>query len=94
MAQSIKIKIAGTEYPLMANTPEMEQFIRLAAEEINAMLGKYDARFPDKPLVDKLAFVTLNETVAKITAQRRLAEVKEEVSSLCADTEAYLKGKE
>ena len=50
MAQSIKIKIAGTEYPLMANTPEMEQFIRLAAEEINAMLGKYDARFPTSPL--------------------------------------------
>lgn len=90
MAQSITLKIAGKEYPLMANSPEMEQVMRLAAEDINKMLAKYDEKFPTYPLVDKLAFVTLNETVSKLNAQRKMTALAEEATALKADTDAYL----
>ena len=40
MEQSIKIRIAGKEYPLKANSPEMEQMLRLAAETINQKLAE------------------------------------------------------
>ena len=92
MAQSITLKIAGTEYQLAANTPETEQRMRLAAEDINAMLMKYDSRFPERPLVDKLAFVALQEAVGKIAGQQSVIAVKNEIDALQADTDAYLKG--
>lgn len=94
MAQSITIKIAGTEYPLVAPDEQREALMRTAAEEINAMLAKYDAKFPDKPLVDKLAFVTLNATVAKLAARQSIAAAQQEIAELCSLTEDYLKGKE
>ena len=62
MGQSIKIKIAGNEYPLVAATPEMEQLMRLAAEAINQKLTAYDAKFPNKSLSDKLSFVALRDS--------------------------------
>lgn len=92
MSQNITIKIAGTDYPLVANSPEMEQLMRLSAEEIGRMLAKYDEKFPDKSLVDKLAFVALNQTVGKIAAQRKVIAVGEEVEALQAETQAYLEG--
>ena len=49
MEQSIKIRIAGKEYPLKANSPEMEQMLRLAAETINQKLAAYDAKHPGTP---------------------------------------------
>ena len=66
MEQSITIKIAGKDYPLKATSPEMEQLMRLAADSINQKLAAYDAKFPDKTLVDKLSFVALNETVSRM----------------------------
>jgi len=90
MAQSIKIKIAGVEYPLMASSPEMEQMMRLAAEGINQKLAAYDAKFPNRSLSDKLAFVALNETVARLTSQKRLSEAGEETRKLQEDLESYL----
>ena len=35
MAQNIKLKIAGIEYPMAVNSPEMEETMRIAAEEIS-----------------------------------------------------------
>ena len=63
MDQSITLKIAGREYSLKVQSPEMEQLMRLGAESINRTLAVYDQRYPDKSLVDKLAFVTLREAV-------------------------------
>ena len=91
MGQSIKIKIAGNEYPLVAATPEMEQLMRLAAEAINQKLTAYDAKFPNKSLSDKLSFVALNETVTRLTYQKRIADAGEEVRKLQEDVESYLK---
>ena len=90
--QNIKLHIAGKEYALKAATPEMEQAMRLAAEHINRVLSKYNAKFPDKPLEDKLAFVTLNETVGKILLQNKLNAVAAEIGALQVETESYLKG--
>ena len=92
MAQSITLKIAGKDYPLVASTPEMERHMRVAAEEIAAMLAKYDARFPDKATADKLAFVTLNEAVAKLMLQEKAQALSDEASALEAELESYLKG--
>ena len=91
MGQSIKIKIAGNEYPLVASTPEMEQLMRLAAEALNQKLTAYDAKFPNKYLSDKLSFVALNETVTRLTYQKRIADAGEEARKLQEDVESYLK---
>ena len=90
MDQSITLRIAGKEYSLKVQSPEMEQLMRLAAENINLMLAKYDEKFPDKTLVDKLSFVTLNETVALLSTQRKLARAGEEAKALQGDIETYL----
>ena len=90
MEQSIKIKIAGVEYPLKASSPEMEQLMRLAAEAINQKLSAYDAKFPNKSLSDKLSFVALNEAIGRISCQKRLAEAGDEVKKFQEDVESYL----
>lgn len=91
MAQSIKIRIAGIEYPLMASSPQMEQMMRLAAESINQKLAAYDAKFPDKSLADKLAFVALNEAIGRLTNQKRYSEVSQEAEMLQEEVDTYLK---
>ena len=90
MAQNIKLKIAGKEYPMVAPTPEMEEAMRLAAEEINRKFNSYDLRYPDKPALDKLIIVTLNETVNRIACQKRMQQLGEEVDALQADLDSYL----
>lgn len=90
--QNITLKIAGKEFALRASSPEMEQAMRLSAEQINASLAKYDQKFPGKPLDDKLIFVCLNETVGKILMQNKLSALSVEVTALKNDTDAYLKG--
>lgn len=90
MAQSITLKIAGKEYPLKADTPEMEQLMRYAAETINQKLQAYDAKFPDKTLVDKLSFVALNETVNRLSAQKKLSIAAEEAKRMLSQTNTYL----
>ena len=90
MGQSIKIKIAGNEYPLVASSPEMERLMRLAAEAINQKLTAYDAKFPNKSLSDKLSFVALNETVSRLTYQKKLSEASDEAKKLQEDVDSYL----
>ena len=90
MDQSITLKIAGKEYPLKAATPEMEQMMRIAAEAIGKRLAQYDAKFPEKELIDKLVFVTLNETVNRIAVQRKLAAQEEGEKKLLDEISSYL----
>lgn len=91
--QNITLKIAGKEYALKAKSPEMEQIMRLSAEEINSVLAKYDEKFPDRSLSDKLAFVTLNETMARLTAERKFLKLVQEVDEFKVQTDEYLKDK-
>lgn len=90
MDRSITIKIAGKEYPLKVTSPEMEQLMRIAAEAINQKLQAYDSKFPGKDQIDKLAFVTLNEAIARISFQKKLAALEESEKKLLAETQSYL----
>ena len=90
MEQSITIRIAGTDYPLKATSPEMEQLMRIAAETINKKIAAYDARFPERSLADKLSFVALNETVSRLATQRKLEQAAQEAASLKKETDDYL----
>lgn len=89
--QSITLKIAGKDYSLIAQSPEAEHFMRVAAENIRKMMESYDQKFPDKSVLDKLAFVALNETVSMLLAQRKLAKFTDEEAALEAEIESYLK---
>ena len=86
----ITVKIAGTDYKLKADSPESEQFTRLAADEINGMLAKYDARFTDRTLSDKLVFVALLETKVKLQYAARMNEIVKEARLLKEETDSYL----
>ena len=90
MAQNIKLKIAGNEYPMVATSPEMEEAMRTAADEINRKYTSYDAKYPDKTPLDKLIIVTLNETVNRIAAQRKLAARDEGEKQLLDEMTSYL----
>ena len=92
MAQNIKLKIAGTEFPMVAATPEMEETMRTAADEINRKFNSYDIKYPDKSVLDKLIIVTLNETVNRIACQKLMKELGAEVKDLTDQTDAYLAG--
>ena len=92
MAQNIKLKIAGTEFPKVAATPEMEETMRTAADEINRKFNSYDIKYPDKSVLDKLIIVTLNETVNRIACQKLMKELGAEVKDLTDQTDAYLAG--
>ena len=88
--RSITIKIAGKEYPLKAANADMEQVMRVAAEAINQKLQAYDAKFPGKELLDKLAFVTLNEAISRITYQKRLAALEADEKKFLEETQNYI----
>lgn len=90
MDQSITLKIAGKDYSLKASSPEMEQLMRVAAEAINKKVAAYDAKFPDKTTADKLAFVALSETVGRLSYQKKLSSVNDEVKRMLGQTSEYL----
>ena len=86
---SIKLKIAGKEYSLVA-TQESEHYMRLAAERINQKLQDYDQKFPDQTTLDKLAFVALSEEISMLVSKHNLDKNNEETSKLAKDLRLYL----
>lgn len=94
MDQSITIKVAGKDFPFKAQTPEVEQIMRLAAEDVNARLAKYVQMYPDKSIEDKLALVCLNEAINMLSFKRKLGSLSVEVDTLKALTDNYLSGLE
>lgn len=88
----ITVKIAGTEYKLRVDSPEAEQNTRMAVQEINTMLAKYDTKFVDRTLADKLVFVCLYEAKTKLQYKNKLTDFKAETDQLKGEVEAYLKG--
>ena len=92
MAQDITLKVAGKPYKLSAASPEMEQLMRLAAADVTAMITRFDARFPDSSPEDKLVFVAIQEAAGKLSAQKKMSRIVEEVEALQGDVAAYLEG--
>lgn len=90
MGQSIKLKIAGKEYSLTAASEEQEQLMRLAARDVNEMLDRFNEKFVDTDMVDKFAFVAVQEAVGKFYMKARLSQMGGELSSLSSELSSYL----
>ena len=90
MSQSIKLKIAGKEYSLVAKDAEMQHYMRFAARDINQMIETYNKKYPDTQLFDKLVFVALNQTVGKLSSLHKLEVLKGQEDKLEKDLQAYL----
>ena len=88
--QSINIKIADRSYPLKVNSPEHEEVIRKAADDINKMVAKYQDRFPGKGMIEILSFVALNTCMSNITLNRQIRNLNEEEMQLAKELEGYL----
>ena len=95
--QSIKIIIAGREYPFKINHEEEEERIRKAGRLINDRLIQYKQRFSDRDIQDFLALEALRlavktfelETKAGSTGQvDKLIQLDEQLNEFlrqCAD---------
>lgn len=92
MSRSINIRIAGKEYPIAVSGPENERLMRLAAEDLNARLSRYESKFPGISMLDKLAFVALNEAAGKQAVQDELNSLNAGLSSLEKEIGSYLDG--
>ena len=90
MAQSISIKIADRPYSLKVTSPEQEELIRKAADEVNRKISAYQDRMPGKGMVELLSFAALNVCMANLSLQDQLKELAREEKSLAAELEGYL----
>ena len=90
MSQSISIKIADRTYPLKVNSPEHEEVIRKAADDINRMVAKYQDRFPGKGMIEILSFVALNTCMSNITLNKQMKEMTDAEEMLAKELEGYL----
>ena len=90
MAQSINIKIAGRPYNLTATSPEHEEVIRKAAEDVNRKIAQYQEKFPKTGMSDILSFMALNVCMSTIILQRQVKELKVAEDTLAGELESYL----
>lgn len=88
--QSIKLNIGGRVYPMVANSPEMESVLRMAAESINKKLAMYSAKYPTVDLADKLVFVAMNEAVSALKSKKEFSLADQETKEIEKLLENYL----
>ena len=88
--QSISITIAGRSHSLKVNSPDHEEVIRKAADDINKMVAKYQEKFPDRGMIEILSFVALNTCMSNITLNRQIKNLNEEEMQLARELEGYL----
>lgn len=93
MAQKISVKIAGRQFNLTAETPELEEIYRLAAEAISARFSSYSLNHLGKQDYELMTMVALNEAVMRISLQKEKEKSDKEQKALERDLEKYL-GKE
>jgi len=90
MAQSINIKIADKSYALKVSSPEHEEVIRKAADDINRKVKLYLDKFPGKGMIEILSFVALSVCMSNITLQRQAKEREDAEIRLAEELESYL----
>ena len=90
MAQSINIKIAGRPYNLTATSPEHEEVIRKAAEDVNRKIAQYQEKFPKTGMSDIISFMALNVCMNNIILQKKVKDTKDEVDGLTEMLGSYL----
>ena len=82
MAQSINIKIAGRPYNLTATSPEHEEVIRKAAEEVNAKIAQYQ-----EPVILSTGMCELADIEAALNVLLEFGVKKEQITILHCNTE-------
>lgn len=90
MEQSIKIRIADREYPLKVSSPDKEEVIRKAANELNKKITLYQEKYPNKGMIEILSFVALNVSMVNISLQKQAENILEEEETLAKELHAYL----
>ena len=90
MEQSIKIQIAGYNFPLKVTSTEQEENIRKSAQEINRQITAYQNRYQNKSLVEILSIMSLNVCVTNMSLSKQLKEMKDAEESLARELEGYL----
>ncbi len=90
MAQNISIKIADRPYSLKVTSPEQEELIRKAADELNKKVRAYQEKLPGKGAVELLSFAALNVCMANISLKDQLNELAKEEEVLAKELEGYL----
>lgn len=90
MAQSITIIIADRPYPLQVKSPEHEEMIRKAADDINRRVRYYLDKYPTKGTVEVLSLVALNVGIVNCGLQKQLDMTLEDEANLLKELEGYL----
>lgn len=90
MAQSISVVIADRSYPLQVKSPEHEEMIRKAVEDINRRVKFYLDKYPTKGMIEVLSLVALNVGIVNSGLQKQLENALEEEGALLKELEAYI----
>ena len=90
MAQSISVVIADRSYPLQVKSPEHEEMIRKAVDDIHRRVKFYLDKYPTKGMIEVLSLVALNVGIVNSGLQKQLENALEEEGALLKELEAYL----
>ncbi len=90
MAQSITVTIVDRSYPLQVKSPEHEEMIRKAVDDINRRVKYYLEKYPNKGTVEVLSLVALNVGIVNCGLQKQLDMTIAEEGNLLNDLEGYL----
>lgn len=90
--QNITLRIIGHDYQLKAKSPEAEQAMRQAAEDINNMFSYYSTNYPKQGDLERMVLVALGQAVGKISAQRVNAKLSSDLDNLDDELGNYLAG--
>ena len=88
--QNISIKIADRPYSLKVSSPEQEEVIRKAADELNRKVRAYQDKLPGKGTIELLSFAALNVCMANISLQDQLKDKAKDVNALADELGIYL----
>ena len=90
MAQSISVVIADRSYPLQVKSPEHEEMIRKAVDDINRRVKFYLDKYPTKGMIEVLSLVALNVGIVNKGLEKQLETALEDEGTLLKELEAYL----
>ena len=90
MAQSINVLIADRSYPLQVKSPEHEEMIRKAVDDINRRVKFYLEKYPSKGMIEVLSLVALNVGIQNCGLQKQVESAVEDEAILLKELEAYL----
>ena len=91
MGQRISIQIAGRPYELTATSPEHEEIIRKAADEVNKRIAQYQGQFPTSAMSEIMSFTALNISMSNLILQMQVKGMKDAEDSLARELDSYLK---